>query len=735
MSDALSGIESVKCNAGSANVTGTSFTCEQQLAPGDNQITMKATDRAGNVASSSINVTRQEGDSFRSATLRPNVIFVGESEPVTFTAKIPYEGPTPPAVRLLRLGNGSASASTEGMLLDDGGESASGDRVRGDAVFTFQRTYTAESEGQLRFQVSYEKDGRELSSQVLQLGFHQHLTDAQIDSILSTQQSAAGLYENLAASTGKARARDAVLADLRRNPNVLKAGVAGDGTAISVLHAPGIMGTIYLFEPGVIGGSVSSPPPPTGPVRPLGTTPRRASTVPYATAPLLQNEDEEDEEENRIQSKRALVYAAMNADFDHWGKNDELRDELRNYTCDSEVDYYTDGAASVENFKNLQRYGIIIVSSHGGMRTWDTVNYASKHNLPAGADVYEFLSGEVVTDEGLRQYESDLFAGLLGIGSSPTKTYFTILPPFVSFYSSEDFPNSLVYFETCFSTANDTMAQTFFRLGAKTFLGYSKAGLLNWNAPLGLEFFQRFLGEPERKVGGQDGAFIPDQYDFWPCLDTSWNQIEACNDPAVKEKLMRELGAKFMMFGSEELKKPGTLINGGFETGDLDGWGFTFDSRAVGQLGDISPVGGEHMGMVSKVNTWFGWLQQDFCMPPNATRVEFDWNLITEQGCGSFFSEPDVLWIRITGPGLYHQLLTTGVREQCSKLKPTSVNLPSDGSARATGWQHASIDITNLAQSMGGEKLTLVFEVRHAVNNGDTFTDSAVLIDNVKIVR
>ncbi|HKS30572.1 MAG TPA: hypothetical protein VJS44_22290 [Pyrinomonadaceae bacterium] len=742
VSDALSGVESVTCNGERASISGTSFTCEQQLVAGDNQITVEATDRAGNRASSGVNVTwqQQEGGSFSDATLRPNVIFVGESKTVTFTAKIPYEGTTAPTVRLLRLGG--APNATEGMLVDDGGgDAGSGDAVSGDRIFTFRQTYTAESEGQLRFRVNYQKDGRDVYSQVLPLGFHKHLTDAQISSILSTQQSAATLYESLAASIGIAQAREAVLAELRQKPEVLKAGVVGDETGISVLYAPGITATIDLLDPHIAGGNVSNATPPKEKERaPGNATPLPATTMnataTKATVPLMQNEEDEDEDENRIKNKRALIYAAMNTEFGHYTKDEAIRDLLTSYSCDYEVDYLSDDAANLESFKNLERYGVIMVSSHGGLKPFETAPYAALHGLPAGQPVYQFLSGEEVNPERMSQYDADLFAGLIGIASSPFKTYFSILPPFVSFYSSTGFPNSLVYMETCRSAANDAMAQKFFSLGAKTYLGYTKTALNSFIGPTGFEFFKRFFGEPSRKAGGPDGAYIPEQYDPIPCTDRSnWTQLPKCEDPAERERILREEGARFTMFGSEELEKPEVLDNGGFEKGDLQGWDYAFDSRAVGQLGNISPVSGDYMGMVSKSTTWFAVLEQDFCLPSDAKRVEFDWNLITEQSCGSAFFEPDVLWIRIKGPGLYHQVLTTGVRQQCGLLRPTTADLPSPGSARATGWQHASIDITSLAQTRAGQTLTLSFQVQHAVFNGDIFTDSAVLIDNVRIVK
>jgi uncharacterized repeat protein (TIGR01451 family) len=55
--DATSGLEAVTCNGAAATVTGTSFSCALTLAAGANAFTVRATDRAGNVTTTSVGLT------------------------------------------------------------------------------------------------------------------------------------------------------------------------------------------------------------------------------------------------------------------------------------------------------------------------------------------------------------------------------------------------------------------------------------------------------------------------------------------------------------------------------------------------------------------------------------------------------------------------------------------------------------------------------------------------------
>lgn len=749
-SDALSGVANITCDGVAASLSGASFTCTQPLNQGANAITVEAGDRAGNRASTVVNVTRnpevieEEEADIKTARLTPDVIFVGESEQVTVSARIPYE-PTSgaPQVTLQRIDADGNVLGVEGLLRDNG-DAEQGDLLAGDGVFSFRKMYTAVSSEQLLFRVSHQQGGAELKSKPLPLGFYDRLTESQINAILSTQQTAAQNITTLALSMGEAEARTAVLAQLRQNPLVITAGLSADDSTISVLYSPGIIGAIYLVQPRTRGGGSSGSP-----------TLNRSSSTEFSnfasavsTVPMADNSEDEEEEENKIDSRKAIILSPFHSQFAPHDESPELKQLLEEKACPVyEVTYHLDQAASVDSFKNLDQYGIVAIVSHG-TKLWQGLfgPRGGFHGIPIGTEVYSLITSEEATAAAVVQREFDLVSGRLGlitlssIESNVPATKFGILPTFIPYYSEGEFPNSLVYLGTCHSAANDTMSQAFLQQGAKTYLGFSKVVSALWAREVAVDFFEKFLGDPLKVAGGADGAFTPNQYDILPCLQRNGHLSFFCSTPEDMEQERRAHGALFKMVGSEELERPNLLLNPDFEVGDMDGWGF-FESTVVSQLGDIQPESGDYMGMVFKntmKNYWFGTLYQEFCLPTDVTRIEFDWNFITEQQCDSLTSSPDLLQVRLVVADyyeLYHPVLDTNVEKLCSKFKPTTIDLPSEGTARATGWQHASIDITEVAQRMNGKKVYLVFELAAQHPDMNRSTDTVVLIDNIKIIR
>lgn len=751
ISDALSGVANVTCDDVAASLSGASFTCVRSLNQGANAITVEAADRAGNRTSTVVNVTRnpevieeEEGD-IKSARLAPDVIFVGESEPVTVSARIPYDHTSgAPQVTLQRIDDAGNVLGVEGLLRDNG-DAAQGDLLAGDGLFSFRNVYTAVSSQQLLFRISYQQNGTELKSKPLHLGFYDRLTDEQINAILSTQQGAAQNFASLSPSLGEAEAIAAVLAQLRQNPLVITAGLSADDSTISVLYSPGIIGAIYLYEPRTRGGGSggSSTLNRTNPTQ-FGNFASAVSTVPMAD----DSEDEEDEE-NKIDSRRAIILSPFHSQFAPHDESPELKQLFEEKSCPAyEVTYLLNQAASVDSFKSLDQYGIVAIVSHG-TKLWQGLfgPHGGFHGIPIGTEVYSLITSEEATAAAVGQRQFDLVSGRLGIvtlssrESNVPATKFGILPTFIPYYSEGEFPNSLVYLGTCHSAANDTMSQAFLQQGAKTYLGFSKVVSAIWAREVALDFFEKFLGDPLKVAGGADGAFTPNQYDILPCLQRNGNLFAFCNTPEDMERERRRHGALFKLVGSEELERPNLLLNAGFEAGDMDGWDFAFESTVVSQLGDVQPEDGDYMGMVFKntsKNFWFGWLQQEFCLPTDVTRIEFDWNFITEQQCDSLTDSPDVLQVRLVTEDyyeLYHPVLDTDVQKLCSQFRPTTIDLPSEGTARAAGWQHASIDITEVAQRMNGKKVQLVFEVTSWGQHMNRTADTVVLIDNIKIVR
>src|SRR6185436_12150400 len=166
--------------------------------------------------------------------------------------------------------------------------------------------------------------------------------------ILNLQTSARQSYDDLVPSLGEDGAKAAVLAQLQQNPAVLEAGVSESG--IWILHAPGILGGIDIGAPGTRGGG--------------GGLHRQG----LENAPLLLNTPSHiEEEQNRIGKKKAIVLSAFKTEFG----GDEgagIAQLLKDSACPSyDVPYFADSDVSLFFFKNLDRYGIIAITSHGAV--------------------------------------------------------------------------------------------------------------------------------------------------------------------------------------------------------------------------------------------------------------------------------------------------------------------------------------------------------------------------------
>jgi hypothetical protein len=367
-----------------------------------------------------------------------------------------------------------------------------------------------------------------------------------------------------------------------------------------------------------------------------------------------------------------------------------------------------------------------------------------------------FLPGSVPANEG------DLRTGKVALVNdeqvNPEFGYYAVLPSFIEYYS-EEFPDSLVYVGACYSARNESMANSFLDKGAKTYLGYTKPVTSAFAYNMATEFFSKYFSDPEIKTGGANGAFTPGKFD--PYCDnllqkmTSVDLENICTfDPErdagsgavwfYNPGMQQIHGAEFKLLGSEELEKPFGLMNSSFETKDFSGWRVWGTQHVLTQLGEVRPTHGKYMAMISNIDSWLG-IGQEFCIPPGAKKIEFDWNFISEEPA-NICSRPSDHVMRYNRNDTFRATLYSaspenpayqnlngwiGVVDQCSLFKPTSIDLPGFITPKATGWQHASYDISDFADQTNRGFLDL--SVVHANYNNDGYT--AVLIDNIRFTE
>lgn len=139
VTDALSGVaaSSVSCNGVTAGLTGSSFSCLVPLASGLNNLSVKATDVAGNTTTTAVSVTAQLASPTQHLqAVQVNQQFVNVGQPVTITASVRVDVDKtliPSSITLYRVDDQDQIIAPVGQMFDDG---THGDALKGDNIFT-----------------------------------------------------------------------------------------------------------------------------------------------------------------------------------------------------------------------------------------------------------------------------------------------------------------------------------------------------------------------------------------------------------------------------------------------------------------------------------------------------------------------------------------------------------------------------------------------------------------------
>ncbi len=649
------------------------------LLPGDTRIVVTAVDASGNTASDVLHVTynlnglvfdgEPHGD--------PDAVFVGEPETVTFRQPIPSAPDLDPtSVRLVRVE--TDGSLTEVGTLVDSGDLATGDEIQGDGVFTGRSEVGGDAAGELRFRVAARttsQPDQTAYSPIVSVHVIEHVTPAELADAVTLADEAQALYDQrIAGGSGPAAAGADVVAMLQGR-GVLHAEVGDGGIGVSWLDANEILGGILGYEQAShrAGGGRAAPAP-----RPRATS-----------------------AETNVGSRRALILAP----FFYTDEPDDVEALLELSECPSwEVESYADGAASVETFMDLDRYGIVLIASHGNTWYQGALSFYRevwKWNWPGGQVV--ILTGTVVSEANRPTYERDLRRGRLAVAGGG---YLAVLPSFIRHYNLS-FPRSLIYVGSCRSTFNASMAAAFLGRGAQTYYGYSEIVSTVFARERGIALFDELV------AGDTTGEAFP------PGLhDTS-------APPAY-----------FTMTGATDLTiADAGILNGSFDDpgspfDDVPGWTTSGDGRVITGLGAATAPDGAKMAIISTglgFTTSSGRIAQPICIPElragqQEIRLSWDWNMHSEEFleyCGSRFQDS----FRVTFGGA--QLYYTFIDELCGSVSPVGIAFDR-GDVHATGWRSVAVDVTAYA----GQDGVLAFS---AEDVGDSAYDSAILIDGVRV--
>jgi len=652
-----------------------------------------------------ISVSITAPSAITSITAVPDGFPVNTPTQVNFTAAVPYSvsGPVPP-VELIQVSQVGDVINTEGEMVDDGNLSL-GDEIQGDGVFSFRKTYTILQPSDVLLRVKANLNGQVFYSNVFTLTAFTPISDNEATVINNIQVNAEQLYYQLLPTKGKDQALTEVVTFLKAQSFVQDAGISEGASSVWIKYINGMEGGISFNPPGTRGGSLPTT---------LSATSNSESTMGLVvggqSAVQMQLASSGKIE---VQSKKVLILSPFLDEFAPTDEGAELKTLYDQQNCPTydgisgRPVYLSNSQAGVGTFKALGSYGIVHIASHGSVNNNRVVVYTKTSN----------------SAQNLKTYQTDVQKGRLTIETITGRTWLAVTPSFFTYYI-KSMPSSLVFFSSCFSTFNNSMASALQAKGAKTYLGFSNLVPSKFAYDKAKYFHQSWVEDPTTLV------------------TTGEVFNNGCSG-----------GACWNLLGANNLEAPsGRLQNGGFESGVLGAWTAAGDGRVLSQLGQFSPVEGSFLNIVSTglgFTTTSGSIEQKICLPTNAQKLEFHWNFDSEEfveWCGSSFQDTfSVDMITSTGT---QNLFSRKVDDLCDMVSPSNLKFdqsqgactPTDGVGFGTGgndctvwttdWKSESIDITGIATANQNKAVTLRFS---SGDVGDSIFDSAVLLDDIKV--
>jgi hypothetical protein len=655
------------------------------LLPGDNVLTVTATDGDGHTGSDVLVVTYNlNGLVFVGQPVAdPDALAEGTRRTITVRQLLATNPDLDPeSVQLLEVAAGGAT--TPLTLLVDDGDRTKGDQIQGDGHYSGRTSFDAFEPGARRYRVA----ARTLS-QPESTAFSPILTVPTIEPIPSSALSTAiALADdalsilNALVTSGTPEAEIAQnVSDLARAHGALAVGLAAGGRAAWWVTADGLLG-------GALADAANGP---------VALTPAPRESPPPA---LRVQRAAMEAEAIQVGTRRTLVLAPAlgNSDVSQVGTT------IAGVECPIfDVDEVTGSLAGAEAFQDLETYGLIVVDARGdalfsGIGDAYRPEWEWQSLGPQGVVV----TGTTLGSGTLGTWERDLRLGRMAVMPGGQAA---ILPSFIVRYSI-GLPGTLVYLGSANGAASGLSA-AFLSLGATTVLG--------WDGPVSpVSARTRALSVVGELLTGKTAgeSFTP-------------GQTDGGTPPAT-----------LTLAGSPQTGiATDVIVNGGFEftsgfSASVTGFTVQGDGHVVGGLGTWGPTEGERMALVSTglgLTTAVGSFEQSLCLPslpPGASSLTltFDWNFFSEEFleyCGSQFQDSFEVTFGDT------TLLSRAVDDLCDSVFPDAVDF-DQGDVHATGWLTHAVDMTPFAGTTGALKFG-------AEDVGDSIFDTVILVDRLSL--
>jgi len=709
--------------------TGTSFSGELggdgtftiqnvQLIQGDNLLEVVGVDNTGSDTRDALLVTYNDGVTFLSAPMfTADSSYADETvDTIVSIAIKENQNIVANGVTLVQLNDGVPLQTPDAVLYDDGNVS-NGDDIAGDGVYTAKLSIMKTQTGIVYYRVAADTGGPTGYSAPVSFNVLAPLTD---NTIQSAQEKTETVIDENMPEVGSQFTpsefilyKDKMVSDLTQTDSVSSIQISPDGNSILVEFESGLMHTIdFVYKGTKSGERLDSSHREQTDIQPqIFYYPVKKKLMPqYTIFPSAVSTDE-----NAIGSYRAMALSPFKWQFDPWDDIDGAYDEIQDsttpeFTAESPV---LDYDVTVEHFKNFSQYGVVVISSHGGLNGNDPVIY----------------TGEEATTDKQKTYQKDINAkrllishkitilvedgGFLWFDSKEKKKVFKIAPSFITHYNSS-LPNTLVYMSICQGVATDALANAFIASGAGAFLGFTDIVDAGYAYNTGKTFFQSMIAGKTVKDALKDAT---DAHGLNDGGNTPAAFVYRGNGDLVLERL--------------------GLQNDGFEE-NLKYWEQNGgDIRILSQLAGVTPQEGSYMAILSSglgsVSNSEAIITQQFKIPSGATNLSFMYNVVSE--------EPEE-WVGTQYDDKFRAVLIDEDGSE-TQLAYETVNTSSwspiagsqtdggmfdggDHTAYHTGWKAVDYSV----QDLEGRIVTLKFRVWDV---GDSVYDTAALIDKIEL--
>lgn len=686
-------------NEGFSNASGTTQWSAENISmeEGDNIFIAKAEDKAGNVSSDTLVITRNEYLLYiGTPSFNPSGAFYQQPTPVTISVKIaPNPNLITNSVELIEIDDAGNEVATICQLYDDGNLS-NGDEIKGDNMFSAVNTFTLTENKNLRIKAKTDETEGEIEgfSSKFVLKTFEPINSGDIQAILSTHTN---LLDNLN-STSEPGNFGQIMDQARDYLESLSEveSVEMEGSAFNIHYTTGLTSGVIFSKVSPDGNTTR------GGVDPAGVSSDRGRVkIPVSEQTRGTNEFKNDlkstfaENQDVILDKDVFIYEPFQDAFSPYNEGSTVASLFNDSEMVFNVVHLQNQECSVNSLANLTDYGFVLFATHGVGGKW-------------------ILTGQVVSESDdydlmIKEGKLRVFTNILYDQAAETKfnkygDIYGVSPSYIKSLSGT-FPNSVIVNNSCESTKTALLSNAFISKGAKTYLGYDDVVNSDYCVSVASEFVQ-ILAVDNENTG------------------KSYDDLTTHTDPTSPN-------AGCDMVGNKNMHYSNSLINGDFEFGDLTAWSKSGDGRVITQLGSETPTGGNFMGIISTglgYTTSSGQISQSFLVGADETNINLKWNFFSEEFMEWVGSEyQDFLRISIVSDSGTNDVFYKAIDDFAGEYNLVEVSpgiVFDQGDVFSTGWKELDIDITSYQE----QTITIVIE---SGDVGDSIYDSAVLIDDI----